>query len=343
MPTHAQEKLHTIEQQAGRATDLIQQILDFSRQSVLKWQPLDLLPFTKELIKLLERTLPEHIQIEPSYAEEAFIIEADPSRIQQVIMNLAVNARDAMPEGGRLQISLAHLQTGKDKPLTVGVMPPGDWIQIEIADNGSGIPSEVLPQIFEPFFTTKEIGQGTGLGLPQVYGIMQQHEGYIDVKTKTGQGTTFTLYFPAFKTRERKMDTLDKASLSLGQGQTILLVEDDPAIRQALRDSLTMLDYEVMAAENGREALTVLATKADEIDLVLSDVVMPEMGGIALFHAMREQQLPIPIVLLTGHPLSREMENLQSLGLAGWLLKPPSLINLGQLLAQILAEQANAA
>jgi CheY-like chemotaxis protein len=120
-----------------------------------------------------------------------------------------------------------------------------------------------------------------------------------------------------------------------------LIVEDDPAIRQALRDSLMMLDYEIMAAENGREALNILATKADEIDLILSDVVMPEMGGIALLHAIREQKLTIPIILLTGHPLSREMENLQSLGLAGWLLKPPNLINLSQLLAQTLAEQAS--
>lgn len=216
-------------------------------------------------------------------------------------------------------------------------LPPGNWVQIEVTDSGDGIPPEVLSHIFEPFFTTKEVGEGTGLGLAQVYGIIQQHEGYIDVTTKEGQGTTFFLYFPALNTGEKATDTQDKALLQLGQGQRVLVVEDDPATREALLDSLAQLNYEVLAATNGREALTFLATQAAEIDLVLSDAIMPEMGGIALFHAIREQNLTIPIVLLTGHPLSKEMENLQVLGLAGWLPKPPDLVNLSYLLAEVLA------
>jgi PAS domain S-box-containing protein len=337
MPPDAQEKLSTIEQQAHRATDLIQQILDFSRQSVLDRQPLDLLPFMKELVKLLERTLPEHIQLRLVYSEAEYLIQADPSRIQQVMMNLAVNARDAMPTGGRLRMSLATVQTEKSKPLPVGYMPPGKWIQIEVKDSGSGIPPQALPQIFEPFFTTKEVGRGTGLGLAQVYGIIQQHEGYIDVVTRVRQGTTFSLYFPALAAGEKVAVTPEGTSLQEGQGQLVLVVEDNPAIRQALVGSLGFMNYEVIEAINGREALTILETRASDIDLVLSDVVMPEMGGIALLHAMRQRKLEIPVVLLTGHPLSREMENLQALGLAGWLPKPPTLVNLSKLLAQVLA------
>jgi two-component system, cell cycle sensor histidine kinase and response regulator CckA len=337
MSVRAQERLHTIEQQTKRATELIQQILDFSRQSVLERQPLDLLPFMENLVALLDRTLPEHIQLELDHADEEYLIHADPSRIQQVMMNLAVNARDAMPEGGHLQMRLAHMRTEASRPMLVRDLPPGDWVQIEVADSGSGIPSEALPLIFEPFFTTKNVGQGTGLGLAQVYGIVQQHDGYVDVTTEVGQGTTFTLYFPVLATGERTVDISDRASLQPGQGQRVLVVEDDPATREALVDSLTLLNYEVMEAANGREALKILDAKAGDIALVLSDAVMPEMGGVALFHAMQQQKLTIPVVLLTGHPLSKEMENLETLGLAGWLSKPADLVNLSYLLAKVLA------
>ncbi len=332
-----QERLRTIEQQAKRAADLIQQILDFSRQSVLERRPLDLLPFMKEVVQLLDRTLLKNIQIEMTFAGEEFLIQADPSCIQQMMMNLAVNARDAMPEGGRLQIRLAHVQTEKHQTLSVQDMPPGDWVQVQVADSGSGISPEVLPQIFEPFFTTKEVGQGTGLGLAQVYGIVQQHEGYIDVATKVGQGTTFTLYFPTLDTGESVAVTHDNASLQKGQGQTVLVVEDHAATRQALTDSLVSLNYEVIEAANGREALTILETRVTEIDLVLSDVVMPGMGGIALLHAMKQQNLTVPMVFLTGHPLSEALEDLRTLGLAGWLPKPPDMVNLSLLLVKVLS------
>jgi signal transduction histidine kinase/CheY-like chemotaxis protein len=336
MPARAQEELHTIEQQVKRATDLIQQVLDFSRQSVLERRPFDLLPFMEKLVTLLKRTLPEHIQIELNHDVETYFIQADPSRMQQVMMNLAVNARDAMPEGGRLQIRLTRMQTEEAKPMPVQDLPHGKWIQIEVSDSGDGIPSEAFSHIFEPFFTTKAEGRGTGLGLAQVYGIVQQHGGYIDVATEIGQGTTFFLYFPVLNTGENTTDVSDKSALPLGQGQRVLVVEDDPTIRKALQSSLAVLNYEVMVAANGREALTFLATRADEVDLVLSDAVMPEMGGIALFHAMQEQYPTILVVLLTGHPLSKEMESLQTLGLAGWLPKPPDLTSLSYLLAKAL-------
>ncbi|HUM68148.1 MAG TPA: response regulator, partial [Chloroflexota bacterium] len=186
LPPRAEERLHILEQQAQRASDLIQQILDFSRQSVMERQSLNLLPFLKDLLRLLRRTLPESIDIELDYAQDAYVIHADPSRIQQAIMNLAVNARDAMREGGHLLISLngVRLEPGALPP--VPGMGPGEWIRVSIADSGTGIPAEAVVHIFEPFFTTKERGQGTGLGLAQVYGIVQQHDGFIGVTTEVG-------------------------------------------------------------------------------------------------------------------------------------------------------------
>jgi len=302
----------------------------------MEQQPLDMLPFMKEIVKLLERTLPEHIRIELRHADEAYLIQGDPSRIQQLLMNLAFNARDAMPNGGQLTISLASVTIRANSWRPMPDVPEGPWVQIVVADEGSGISPEALSRIFEPFFTTKEVGQGTGLGLAQVYGIVQQHEGYIDVISDVGEGTRFSLYFPALSTGSGEAIKLQDRALHQGDGQTLLLVEDNEATRKALVDSLHLLNYTVLEAENGREALDLLATRGNEISLVLSDAVMPMMGGIALFHKMRQRRLKIPVILLTGHPFSNELESLKELGLAAWLSKPPELGSLSQLLFQVL-------
>ncbi|MFO7539784.1 MAG: PAS domain S-box protein, partial [Chloroflexota bacterium] len=255
LPPAIQKGLEMIEQQAYRAADLTQQILDFSRQSLLARQPLDLVAFLQDLTVLFRRTLPENVSIELDYDPAAYAIYADPSRMQQVVMNLAVNARDAMPQGGRLQFSLAHLSLATADTPPVPEMTSGDWIVLRVADSGTGIPPQTLGRIFEPFFTTKEVGKGVGLGLAQVYGIVQQHDGYLDVETEIGQGTTFLLYFPALTAEGIETTEPDTTTLLQGQGQTILVVEDDAAIRQAIVQSLQLIDYQVIAAENGREAL----------------------------------------------------------------------------------------
>lgn len=331
------ERMQTIEQQAKRASDLIEQILDFSRQSIMDRQPLDLLSFLKKLIKLLKRTLPENIHLKLIHAEDTYVVSADSSRLQQVFMNLAVNARDAMPEGGQLTITLHALQIKSKSDILLPGMSPGKWIQTTLTDSGAGIQSEVLSHIFEPFFTTKAIGQGTGLGLAQVYGIVQQHQGFIDVQSEAGQGTTFLLYFPASGAEWQETPEEKSEALSKGEGQVVLLVEDETATRQALAESLTILNYTVMEAGNGREALTLLQQHNSEINLIISDAVMPEMGGIALLHSVRELELDIPFVILTGHVIEKDMEALRMQGLHGWLVKPPDLAELAGLLAQLLA------
>jgi two-component system cell cycle sensor histidine kinase/response regulator CckA len=331
------ERLQTITQQARRASDLIQQILDFSRKLVLERRHMDLLPFLKEQVKLFERTLPENIKIEMNYLPGEYLVEVDPTRMQQTIMNTVVNSRDAMPEGGNLKISLYRTQPGDAiHCCTCGEIATGEWICITIADSGVGIPAEDLPHIFEPFFTTKLPGQGTGLGLSQVYGIIKKHEGHIDVQSTLGEGTYISLYLPVPQEERPQTQDSDIRVYQRGQGQIILVVEDEPATRQALMDGLSLLNYHILPATDGVGALEFLRQGRNHVDLVLSDVVMPEMGGVALFRAIRKMGLSIPVILMTGHPLHQELEDLKAEGLNGWLVKPPRLKQLSQIIAQVL-------
>jgi len=339
LPPRVHERLETIDQQAKRATVLIQQILDFSRRAVLERRPMDLVPFLKEVVKLLERTVPESIKMSLNYGSDEYTVNADPTRVQQVIMNLVVNARDAMPEGGELHIGLSRTAPGDEiRCLTCGPVIEGEWVRVTVSDTGTGIPPDVRPRIFDPFFTTKERGEGTGLGLAQVHGIVKQHEGHIDVETEMGEGTTFILYLPALLVAEPEALPEERLALPQGQGETILVVEDNAAMREALVDSLEILNYRVLEASNGREALSVVERHGDEIDLVLSDVVMPEMGGIALFHALKQRYSAVRVVLLTGHPMEEELETLRAEGLSDWLPKPPSPEQLAQVVARALRE-----
>jgi CheY-like chemotaxis protein len=309
---------------------------------------MELMAFLKEQVKLLERTLPENIRVDMEIGEDEYIVNADPTRVQQAIMNLATNARDAMPEGGQLRINLAKIQITERKDAPLPDMEPGEWVCVTVADTGTGISPDVLPHIYDPFFTTKPVGLGTGLGLSQVYGIVKQHEGHIDVTTQEGEGTTFVLYLPAIAPQRPKPSHYETEMLIQGQGQTILVVEDDNATRAALTDSLELLDYRVLETTNGQEALSILEQYASrsptdpepEIELVLSDVVMPGMGGRALFHALKERNLTVKVVLLTGHPLDEgELEGLRSQGLGGWLLKPLSIERLSQVVAEALEQE----
>jgi two-component system cell cycle sensor histidine kinase/response regulator CckA len=343
LPEKIYERLETIDQQAHRASDLIQQILDFSRRAVLERLPMELGMFLKEQVKLLRRTLPENIKIDLIVGSDEYMVNADLTRVQQMIMNLATNARDSMPEGGQLHIGLEKVWIASPQDAPLPDMEPGEWVRVTVADTGCGIPADVLPHIYDPFFTTKPVGMGTGLGLSQVYGIVKQHKGYIDVKSQKGEGATFTIYLPSLAQLQPETVYQETEALVQGQGQLILVVEDDAATRAALVDSLELLNYRVIETANGREALSIFeqrtnqADAAEQISLVLSDMVMPEMGGRALLHALRERSETAKIILLTGHPLDEEtFEDLKPHGLQDWLLKPLSIERLSQTVAQAL-------
>ncbi len=359
-PDRDYERLSRIEQQAQHATHLIQQILDFSRRTVLQLEPLDLWPFLQEQVEILRRTLPETIDItieRPSGSPEAesYLVQADPTRIQQVIMNLGLNARDAMPNGGKLKLTLTRLH-GK-APFAQNLPPEAErvssfvektsepapdssqgnaWIQVSVQDTGTGMAKETLPHIFEPFFTTKEPGSGTGLGLPQVLGIIKQHGGEIEARSQIGQGSTFTFILPALAHAAPPPLDEQKSGVLYGEGEAILLVEDNEAARGAIQEALQLLNYTVLTAANGREALDILQQPDNAIALILSDVVMPEMGGIALIKALQRQDIETPVVLMTGHPINGELETLRTHRPIRQLMKPLDMDELAEVLSQAL-------
>ncbi|MFN8454205.1 MAG: GAF domain-containing protein [Anaerolineae bacterium] len=339
------EDLQRIISQGQRAAGLVRQILDFSRQSITEKRPIDILPFLKETIKLLERTIPENIriilEIEPK--PNTYILNADPTQLQQVLTNLAVNARDAMLAGGILRFNLSATTLTSDERPPYPEMSPGNWIVLSISDNGFGIASEVLPHIFEPFFTTKEVGKGTGLGLAQAHGIITQHGGYIDVETEVGVGTTFTLYLPAILSSAKNSVTTSKLETDYGHGELILLVEDDPDVLEVTQAMLVSLGYRVITATNGRHAQEIFDQYDSEIALVLTDVTMPEMGGIALSQALRAKEPQVKIIALTGYPLETESKDLLSQGIVDWLQKPLNRHELAKTLKQSLSLEAKKA
>ncbi|NJN98943.1 MAG: response regulator [Anaerolineales bacterium] len=336
MPESARADLDRIANQGHRAAQLTRQILDFSRQSVMKLYPLDLKSYLNEILKFLERTIPETVQIRFAYNPLDYTINADPASLQHVITNLAVNARDAMPRGGTLSFDLSRIRLVLDEPPPCPDMPGGEWVKLTVSDTGSGIAPEVLSHIFEPFFTTKEIGKGTGLGLAQVYGIVTQHYGYITVDSRPGQGASFSLYFPAL-VAQAAVPTKVNENTPLGQGETILLVEDDQMVRDVTLHMLESLSYRVLTAQDGSEALTLYHNQADEIALVLTDALMPRMDGFALAAALQTAAPELKVILMSGYAGLPEAASELPQNVITQLQKPMNLHQLAQALREALS------
>ena len=320
----AQEQLATINQQAMRGASLTNQILDFSRKAVMERKPMDFLPFLEDFKKLLLRTLPENIIIRLNYQNDLYIANADPARMQQVFMNLALNARDAMPEGGELTFEISIVQIGKVMNIHLEEIPPGNWLKISVSDTGMGISPENLPYIFEPFFTTKAPGEGTGLGLAQVYGLVKQHDGYVDVITELGHGTTIDVYLPLVGFPLAGETIRIDIPFREGSGEKILIVEDDQETRRAIGEILSSLNYEVLTAGNGQEALSLFEHPETIPDLVLSDLVMPVVGGVELYQELNASHPEIPMVVMTGYSLEGEARDLLDKNKVTWITKPLS-------------------
>ena len=317
----ARDRIRLIVEQAHRAAELTQQILDFGRKSIVERRPTDLLRFLREFERLLGRTLPAPIDVRIEAADSEYIVDADPGRMQQALLNLALNARDAMPEGGVLTFRLSRLEVRGQAP-PYRDMRPGSWVLLSVSDTGTGIPAEILPHIFEPFYTTKPVGEGTGLGLSQVYGIIKQHDGYIDAQSTPDQGTTFLAYFPVATAALSEAQAAGQAADVQGNAETILVVEDDEAARNALGETLLRMNYNVILAEDGARALELFAAARDRIALVISDVVMPRIGGMELFRELRKLKPEVRALLVTGYPLGRDTRELLEAGKAGWIQKP---------------------
>ena len=321
LPPDLRKNLNTIIGESRKAADMVQQILDFSGRAMVEMQPLDLKALTTEVTDILRRTIPEHIHLRLTTGPEDYIVHADAGRIQQALMNLALNAHDAMPEGGDLQFELSKILIGpEDKPPVVGITP-GMWICLTVADTGTGMTEEVQAHLFEPFFTTKEVGQGTGLGLAQVFGIVRHHNGYIDVETQVGQGTTFRIYLPASEAEEKIVEH-ETSVVPQGQGELILLVEDNKRLREASQDLLELLGYRSLTASNGSEALAVYDAADSEIALVITDLIMPEMGGKELVQELRSTNPHLKALAITGYVEEEVAEELKTVGFQDVIHKP---------------------
>lgn len=329
-------QVEVISQQSKRAADLIQQILDFSRRAILERAPLALKNHIKELMTLWERILPNNIDLVFNHDDGPYTIYADTTRIQQMLMNLVINARDAMPDGGTITVGLEKKQIEECPESLRLVLQEGSWIQISISDNGTGIDPEVLAHLYEPFFTTKAPGEGTGLGLAQVYGIVKQHEGHISVESVVGEGSSFSICLPALSTFNTE-DFETNVTIQRGQKETVLVVEDNEIAQKALIDSLEVLDYQTVAAGNGREALLILEERHHDIDLILCDRMMPEMNGEALLEALKRRNIEIPFVLMSGYISEEELILLRAQGIVDWLPKPLRLGQLAEIVAKVLA------
>lgn len=342
IPESARESLAIIISSGRHAADLVRQMLDFSRQSIRAPRQFDLAPLCKEIVRFHRRAIPETITIQLDIEPADYLVRADPTQIQQLLTNLLLNARDAMPDGGRLRVKLARGEASGAIQCALCHQPlTGDWVTITVSDSGSGIMPEHLSRIFEPFFTTKEVGKGSGLGLAQVFGIVKQHDAHISVHSQPERGTTFVVHLPPTLPNGHGEPAEKPACAPITQGgnETILLVEDEPTVRGAMRTMLEHLGYNPLEAANGREALDVYAAHRQDIALVLSDMVMPEMGGLALFTALREQNPGIRVVLMSGYHPGKNKDELLQQGVADWFQKPVSLDLLSRVLREALGER----
>ncbi len=337
MPSEVREFAKTLIVQGERSAALIRKILDFSRRTVSEQSIVELGSFLQECLQFLSRLLPETIRLELDISPGSHYVRADVAQMQQVIANLLVNARDAMPEGGELRIGLRRVVLCEDSQPPFPSMAPGEWELITVSDTGIGIAPEHLPHIFEPFFTTKS--DGTGLGLAQVYGIVVQHGGFIDVQSELGRGTTFFIYLPAVTGAVEEPAKAAQPEVPSGEGELILLTEDEEGVRLVVHRMLERLNYRVLAARDGIEALQLYERYKDDIALVLTDLVMPEMSGDRLISELRRRNPKVKVVLMTGYLLSEEQQILRIPNIVGWLQKPPRLSALARAIKTALGAE----
>ena len=327
---------HGVRVQAQRGAQLVRQILDFSRKSASERRHLNLDALVNESMEMLQRTIPESIRIVTEVEPADYGVRGDPTQLQQVITNLAVNARDAMPHGGELRIGLSWYRLDPDATRPDPSMPDGEWIRLTVADTGTGVDPEVQARLFEPFVTTKAPGEGTGLGLAQAYGIVTRHGGHLAFTTAPNRGSVFSVYLPPH------LDAADDVEVEPGRGlvngahRRVLLIEDAPLVRTATLKMLEKLGFEAQAAADGEEALDLLLREDYRFNLILSDVVMPGIGGTELRQRLVTRGVDIPTIFMSGFALGGEDREILVDSSVGWLEKPFSAEQLSEALRRHL-------
>jgi signal transduction histidine kinase/CheY-like chemotaxis protein len=294
------EKIEAIYEAGVKASTLTRQLLAFSRKQILEMQVINLNNLLENLTKMLGRMIGENIEIRMHLDPSAGNLTADPGQIEQIVMNLAINARDAMPDGGTITIETQEFALDEEYCNIHAEVVPGTYVALYVTDNGTGMPPEVMEKIFDPFYTTKEKGTGTGLGLSTVYGIVKQHKGHIYVYSELGSGTTFKIYFPRIETAAE--DKIRKVFPAMEKGdETILVADDEISIRKLIRDTLEPLGYKIIEAADGEEALELFRQSEYKIDLLLTDVIMPKMTGKKLVEALSAEQKDFKVLYMSGY------------------------------------------
>jgi two-component system cell cycle sensor histidine kinase/response regulator CckA len=294
-----------------RAAELVSQLLTFSRRQVIKPKPVDVVEFVNGVERMLQRIIGEHIELRHELPEDAGWINVDQNQMEGVLLNLATNARDAMPDGGVLTIAAMRVDIGASAVAPSRELAPGSYVCLTVRDTGSGMNSETQQRLFEPFFTTKPRGKGTGLGLSSVYGGVEQNGGWIFVSSELGRGSSFSIYLPRVESPGQLEPGVAQTRVVIRGSETILLVEDETAVRRMLRDALNAAGYRVWEACHGADALEQWGPAIERIDLVVTDMVMPVMSGLKLIEELRQRRPGIKVMCMSGHSddiLNRQRE-----------------------------------
>ncbi|MCX7823307.1 MAG: PAS domain S-box protein [Syntrophobacterales bacterium] len=316
------EYMNRIIEAGQRAANLTHQLLAFSRRQTLKPRITNINVLIQNMEDMLRRLIGEDILLELSLDPDLEMVMIDPVQIEQVILNLAANARDAMPNGGRLYIKTAKVYLDGEYVAKHGEMIPGEYVLMSVTDTGIGMDKETLEHIFEPFFTTKEIGKGTGLGLATVYGIIRQSNGYIWVYSEPGKGTTFKIYLPVVKSKAETVAHVKHEEVYTGRGEHILVVEDEKSIRELMASFLTMLGFTVTLAANGGEAILLVEEKGVVPDLVITDIVMPHMSGRQLVDRLRKKLPNLKVIYMSGYSHEIVLDEINSELNTAFIQKP---------------------
>lgn len=337
------DTLATISASAERGAAMVRQVLAFARGVEVGDLDMDLERIVEEIARVVRDSFPKSIRLETRVPPSLWRPRGDPTQLHQVLLNLAVNARDAMPSGGLLSITAENVEVRQEDPSLAADARPGQYVRVSVTDTGSGMPAEVLDKIFDPFFTTKEVGRGTGLGLSTVSAIVRGHGGFVDVSSEPGQGSTFAVYFPVARTAPEAEDSDTGAPFPApprGRGEFILVVDDEDAVRKMTRRTLEAHGYHVVTATDGADALATYGRMATEINLVLTDVMMPVMDGRAVIRALREVDPSLPIIAASGLVEPGELESTNELGATHFLHKPYTSQALLEAVHEALARHA---
>ncbi|HEY9674934.1 MAG TPA: response regulator [Waterburya sp.] len=327
--------LKILEDNARRGAELVKQVVSFARGVKGDRTLVQVRHIISEIKQIAKETFPKSIDVRTDIAQDLWTVSGDATQLHQVLMNLCVNARDALPDGGMLSISAHNLIFDEQSARMNLDAKAGSYIVIKVSDTGTGIPTEILDRIFEPFFTTKELGKGTGLGLSTVLGIAKSHGGFVNVSSQLGEGTTFELYLPALATTHKPAP--EDPEIPRGHGEIILVVDDEAAIRQITQTSLETYAYKVLTACDGIEALALYAQHKDEISVVLIDMMMPAMDGAMTIRTLRKINSQIKIVAVSGLASNEKLVQARRFGVKTFLYKPYTTKELLKTINEILS------